>query len=163
MRSHTHAETAAAIFSIIVSRRLHRLGPFTDRAEILRALPYWPSPIGHPRTLKSQVAIPFADVKQLDFNLQPPPASNRLIKVKGRMDIISRVAFGHDWWGHPEFIMPIVRVGPYGRPGTPDEKMGQSAPTNTAQALSDYGSVRVDVTVDWQPDRWIQDCAHGSR
>lgn len=40
--SDTHAEAAAAIFSIIASCRLHRLDPFTYLDEILRILPYWP-------------------------------------------------------------------------------------------------------------------------
>jgi len=40
--SDTHAEAAAAIFSIIASCRLHRLDPFTYLDEILRVLPYWP-------------------------------------------------------------------------------------------------------------------------
>jgi transposase len=40
--SDTHAEAAAAIFTIIASCRLHRLDPFTYLDEILRVLPYWP-------------------------------------------------------------------------------------------------------------------------
>lgn len=40
--SDTHAEAAAAIFSIIASCRLHRLDPFAYLDEILRILPYWP-------------------------------------------------------------------------------------------------------------------------
>ena len=64
------------------------------------------------------------------------------------MDIVSRVAFGHDWWGHPDFEMPHVHVGAYGRPGTPDADMGHHGHTSTSQGLSDYGSVRVEVDVD---------------
>lgn len=40
--SDTHAEAAAAIFSLIASCRLHRLDPFTYLDEVLRVLPYWP-------------------------------------------------------------------------------------------------------------------------
>lgn len=40
--SDTHAEAAAAIFSVIASCRLHHLDPFTYLDEILRVLPYWP-------------------------------------------------------------------------------------------------------------------------
>jgi hypothetical protein len=40
--SDTHAEAAAAIFSVIASCRLHRLDPFPYLDEILRVLPYWP-------------------------------------------------------------------------------------------------------------------------
>ncbi len=40
--SDTHAEAAAAIFSVIASCRLHWLDPFTYLEEILRVLPYWP-------------------------------------------------------------------------------------------------------------------------
>jgi transposase len=40
--SDTHAEAAAATFSVIASCRLHRLDPFTYLEEILRVLPYWP-------------------------------------------------------------------------------------------------------------------------
>ena len=40
--SDTHAEAAAAVFSVIASCRLHRLDPFTYLDEILRVLPYWP-------------------------------------------------------------------------------------------------------------------------
>jgi transposase len=41
--SDTHAEAAAAIFSIIASCRLHGLDPFAYLEEVLRVLPYWPS------------------------------------------------------------------------------------------------------------------------
>jgi len=40
--SDTHAEAAAATFSIIASCRLHRLDPFAYLDEVLRLLPYWP-------------------------------------------------------------------------------------------------------------------------
>lgn len=40
--SDVHAESAAAIFSIIASCRLHRIDPQQYLDEILRVLPYWP-------------------------------------------------------------------------------------------------------------------------
>lgn len=40
--SDTHAEAAAAIFSLVASCRLHRLDPFVYLEEVLRVLPYWP-------------------------------------------------------------------------------------------------------------------------
>lgn len=40
--SDTHAEGAAAIFSVIASCRLHKIDPFTYLEEVLRVLPYWP-------------------------------------------------------------------------------------------------------------------------
>ena len=40
--SDTHAEAAAAIFTIIASCRLHRLDPFMYLDEVLRVLPHWP-------------------------------------------------------------------------------------------------------------------------
>jgi len=40
--SDTHAEAAAAIFSVIASCRLHRLDPFAYLDEVLRVLPHWP-------------------------------------------------------------------------------------------------------------------------
>ena len=40
--SDTHAEAAAAIFSLIASCRLHPLDPFAYLEEVLRVLPYWP-------------------------------------------------------------------------------------------------------------------------
>jgi hypothetical protein len=40
--SDTHAEAAAAIFSLIASCRLHRLDPFAYLDEVMRVLPYWP-------------------------------------------------------------------------------------------------------------------------
>ena len=40
--SDTHAEAAAAIFTVIASCRLHGLDPFQYLEEILRVLPYWP-------------------------------------------------------------------------------------------------------------------------
>ena len=39
--SDTHAEAAAAIFSVIASCRLHGLDPFQYLEEVLRVLPYW--------------------------------------------------------------------------------------------------------------------------
>ena len=41
--SDTHAEAAAAIFSVIASCRLHALDPYQYLEEILRVLPYWPA------------------------------------------------------------------------------------------------------------------------
>lgn len=41
--SDTHAEAAAAIFTLIATCRLHKLDPFTYFEETLRVLPYWPS------------------------------------------------------------------------------------------------------------------------
>lgn len=41
--SDTHAEAAAAIFSVIATCRLHGLDPFAYLEEVLRVLPYWPS------------------------------------------------------------------------------------------------------------------------
>lgn len=38
----THAEAAAAIFSIIATCRLHSVDPFVYLDEVLRVLPYWP-------------------------------------------------------------------------------------------------------------------------
>lgn len=40
--SDTHAEGAAAIFSVIASCRLHSLDPEQYLDEVLRVLPYWP-------------------------------------------------------------------------------------------------------------------------
>jgi hypothetical protein len=40
--SDTHAESAAALFSIIASCRLHSIDPQQYLDEILRLLPYWP-------------------------------------------------------------------------------------------------------------------------
>ena len=40
--SETHAESAAAIFSIIASCRLHRLDPLDYLSDVLRVLPFWP-------------------------------------------------------------------------------------------------------------------------
>ena len=38
----THAEAAAAVFSLIATCRLHELDPFGYLDEVLRVLPYWP-------------------------------------------------------------------------------------------------------------------------
>ena len=38
----THAEAAAATFSVIATCRLHALDPFAYLDEVLRVLPYWP-------------------------------------------------------------------------------------------------------------------------
>lgn len=40
--SDVHAESAAAIFTIIASCRLHGIDPQQYLDEILRVLPYWP-------------------------------------------------------------------------------------------------------------------------
>jgi hypothetical protein len=101
---------------------------------------------------EKEVSIPFQGSEWVVFDLEPPPASDREVVITGHMDIVSRVAFGHDWWGHPNFHMAHVRIGPYGKPGSPDADMGKSGHTGTSQALSDYGSVRIGVDVVWQSD-----------
>ncbi len=40
--SDTHAEAAAALFSLIASCRLHRIEPERYLDEIIHVLPYWP-------------------------------------------------------------------------------------------------------------------------
>ncbi|MEZ4402775.1 MAG: transposase [Kofleriaceae bacterium] len=40
--SDTHAEAAAALFSLLASCRLHGIEPFAYLDEVLRVLPYWP-------------------------------------------------------------------------------------------------------------------------
>ena len=40
--SDTHAESAAAIFSIVASCRLHKLDPEQYLDEVFRILPFWP-------------------------------------------------------------------------------------------------------------------------
>ena len=40
--SDTHAESAAALFSIVASCRLHSVEPEQYLDEVLRVLPYWP-------------------------------------------------------------------------------------------------------------------------
>jgi hypothetical protein len=40
--SATHAESAAAILSVVASCRLHSLDPELYLDEVLRVLPYWP-------------------------------------------------------------------------------------------------------------------------
>ncbi len=40
--SDTHAEAAAALFSLLTSCRLHGLDPFRHLDEVMRVLPYWP-------------------------------------------------------------------------------------------------------------------------
>jgi hypothetical protein len=101
---------------------------------------------------EKEVSIPFPGGMQTIFELQDPPARNREIVVSGHMDIVSRVAFGHDWWGHPDFEAPHVRVGPYGKPNSPEADLGKHGHTSDSEALSAYGSVRLSVDVDWQPD-----------
>lgn len=41
--SDTHAEAAAALFSLIATCRLHHLDPFAYLDEVLRVLPFWPA------------------------------------------------------------------------------------------------------------------------
>ena len=40
--SNSHAESAAAIFSLVASCRLHRIDPQQYLDEVMRALPDWP-------------------------------------------------------------------------------------------------------------------------
>ena len=71
--SDTHAEAAAAIFSVIASCRLHALDPFQYLEEVLRVLPYWPrdrylelAPKYWRRTrarlVERELELPFGDV-----------------------------------------------------------------------------------------------------
>ena len=77
--SDTHAEAAAAIFSVIASCRLHRLDPHQYLEEVLRVLPYWPSdrylelspkywPVTRGRLNPKELAAPLSS-----FEIPPPP------------------------------------------------------------------------------------------
>ncbi len=103
-------------------------------------------------TDEKPVTLQFNETAVVDFDLQKPPASNREVIITGKMDIVSRVAFGHDWWGHPHFEMPHMHLGPYGGDSTHEPDLGRTGHTFTRQALADYGSVRVNVDAVWRAD-----------
>jgi transposase len=76
--SDTHAEAAAAIFSVIASCRLHGLDPYQYLEEILRVLPYWPRdrylelapkywPVTRSRLRPAELAAPISA-----FEVPPP-------------------------------------------------------------------------------------------
>ena len=68
----THAEAAAAIFSIIASCRLHGIDPFVYFDEVLRVLPYWP----HDRYLELAPQHWLASRAQIDPSELVPPLSH---------------------------------------------------------------------------------------
>ena len=77
--SDTHAEAAAAIFSLIASCRLHTLDPFTYLDEVMRVLPYWPkdrylelAPT-HWRATRARLLPEQLDTPLSDFAVPPPP------------------------------------------------------------------------------------------
>ena len=110
-----------------VYRMLPPAGNYLARAQ-------WEDPdTGVMMNVEQPVSLPFMALARVDFDLQPPPASDRLVTVSGHMDIVSRVAFGHDWWGHPEWTATPMHLGPYGRPGTPDEELGLRDSAGTAK------------------------------
>ncbi len=76
--SDTHAEAAAAIFSLIASCRLHRLDPFAYLEEILRVLPSWPrdrylelAPV-HWTATRARLNPDELDVQLGSFTVPPP-------------------------------------------------------------------------------------------
>jgi transposase len=78
--SDTHAEAAAAIFSLIASCRLHTLDPFTYLDEVMRVLPYWPkdrylelAPT-HWRATRARLLPEQLDTPLSDFAVPPAPA-----------------------------------------------------------------------------------------
>ena len=68
----THAEAAAAIFSIIASCRLHGIDPFVYFDEVLRVLPYWP----HDRYLELAPQYWLASRARIDPSELAPPLSS---------------------------------------------------------------------------------------
>jgi hypothetical protein len=76
----THAEAAAAIFSVIATCRLHAIDPFVYFDEVLRVLPYWPHDryleLAPPHWLGTRKRI---DPIELELPLSriivPPPAA----------------------------------------------------------------------------------------
>jgi len=68
----THAEAAAAIFSIIASCRLHGIDPFVYFDEVLRVLAYWP----HDRYLELAPQHWLASRARIDASELAPPLSH---------------------------------------------------------------------------------------
>ncbi|MBX3157659.1 MAG: IS66 family transposase [Deltaproteobacteria bacterium] len=77
----THAEAAAAIFSIIATCRLHAIDPFVYFDEVLRVLPYWPHDryieLAPPHWLATRARL---DAEQIarplsDFTVPSPPTA----------------------------------------------------------------------------------------
>lgn len=76
----THAEAAAAIFSIIATCRLHGIDPFVYFDEVLRVLPYWPQEryldLAPQRWLATRATLQTAELERpLSRITVPPPAS----------------------------------------------------------------------------------------
>jgi transposase len=78
--SDTHAEAAAAIFSILASCRLHGIEPYRYLEEILRVLGYWPADRylelapKHWRATRARLRSDELDAPLSGFTIPPPPA-----------------------------------------------------------------------------------------
>jgi transposase len=76
----THAESAAAIFSLIASCRLHGVDPFVYFDEVLRVLPYWPRDryleLAPQHWLATRAGLdPIELARPLSAITSPPPAA----------------------------------------------------------------------------------------
>lgn len=79
--SDTHAEAAAALFSLLASCRLHGVEPFAYLDEVLRVLPYWPrerylelAP-AHWRATRARLNADELELPLSSFEVPPPQAS----------------------------------------------------------------------------------------
>jgi transposase len=78
--SDTHAEAAAAVFSILASCRLHGIEPYRYLEEILRVLVHWPADRylelapRHWRATRARLRSDELDAPLSGFTIPPPPA-----------------------------------------------------------------------------------------
>jgi transposase len=78
--SDTHAEAAAALFSLLASCRLHGLDPFRYLDEVMRVLPYWPDERylelapKHWSATRARLNPDELDMLLGSFQVPPPPA-----------------------------------------------------------------------------------------
>jgi len=92
----------------------------------------------------------------LDIVLRPPPAEFRKVDIVGTIDVVDRVAIGHDGWAHARpsdtaFVGPYSSLNP--NPAERDEGLTwkRGKPFSAGSAGGEE-SCEIDVTIRWNPD-----------
>jgi hypothetical protein len=91
----------------------------------------------------------------VEIVLQPPPAALRRIDIYGTIDLVDKVAIGHDAWAHVRpsdtaFLGPYSRLNP--DPGERDEGKTWTPRSPYGAHVADEVSCSVDLALAWNDD-----------
>jgi hypothetical protein len=110
---------------------------------------------------QADVQINPGSLAHLELVLVPPPAAKRKIDITGTIDIVDRVAIGHDGWQHGRLGGGVTAfVGPYSElnpdPSKRDEGKVWKGHLDGGGSAGGEETCEVEVTITWQTNLSVE-------